>query len=61
MVESEPSLKAPKKGKPDRKVGFLKMKVIEDLTADSINYESEKGVDSAATALTDGYKGYNKL
>jgi hypothetical protein len=61
MVESEPSIKAPKKGKPNRKVDFLKMKVMEDLTVGSINYKIKKAVDFTATALTDGYSGYNKL
>jgi hypothetical protein len=55
MAESEPSIEAPKQGKPDRKVGYLKMVVMEDLTADSINKEVEK----SASALTDGYNGYN--
>jgi hypothetical protein len=44
MVESEPSIKAPKKGKTNRKVSFLKMKVMEDLTVGSINYEIKKAV-----------------
>ncbi|HZJ35886.1 MAG TPA: IS1595 family transposase [Gillisia sp.] len=61
MVESEPSIKAPKKDKPDRKVGYLKMVVLADLTAKNINKEVEKGVDKLASALTDGYKGYTKL
>jgi len=61
MVESEPSIKAPKKGKPDRKVGYLKMVVMEDLKAKSINKEVEKAVNKTASALTDGYKGYVKL
>ena len=61
MVESEPSIKAPKKGKPDRKVGYLKMVVMNDLKADSINGEVEKTVNETASALTDGYKGYAKL
>jgi len=57
MVMSEPSIEAPKKRKPDRKVGYLKMVVMEDLTADSINKEVEK----SASALTDEYNGYAKL
>ncbi len=61
MVESEPSIKAPKKGKPNRKVGYLKMVVMEDLKAKSINKEVEKAVNETASALTDGYKGYVKL
>ena len=61
MVESEPSIKAPKKGKPDRKFGYLKMVVMEDLKAKSINKEVEKAVNKTACALTDSYKGYMKL
>lgn len=61
MVESEPSMAAPKKGKPDRKVGHLKMKIMEDLSSESINKEVKDSVDASSTALTDGYLGYNKL
>ena len=61
MVESEKSISAPKKGKPNRKVGYLKMSVMEDLKAKTINKEVEKSVQKSATILTDGYKGYNKL
>lgn len=61
MVESEPSIEAPKKGKPNRKVGYLKMVVMEDLTAESINKEVEKAVEKTASVLTDGYAGYTKL
>ncbi len=58
MVKSEPSIETPKKGKPNRKVGYLKMVVIEDLKAESINKVVEKSVNKTASALTDGYKGY---
>lgn len=61
MVESEPSISAPKKGKPNRKVGFLKMVVMEDLTAQSINKEVGKSVENTASVITDGYTGYAKL
>ena len=61
MVESEPSISAPKKGKPDRKVGYLKMRVMENLTSASINKEVEKAVEETATVLSDGYRGYSKL
>ncbi len=54
MVESEPSLSAPKKDKPNRKVGYLKMVVMEDLKAETINKEVEKSVDKSANILTDG-------
>ena len=34
MVESEPSISAPKNGKPNRKVDYLKMVVMEDLKSE---------------------------
>lgn len=61
MVESKPSKEGPKKGKPDRKVGYLKMKVMEDLKASSINETIKKDVKAGTSAQTDGYRGYNKL
>lgn len=61
MVESEPSISAPKKGKPNRKVGYLKMVVMEDLKSETINKEVLKGVDKSSRVLTDGYTGYGKL
>ena len=61
MVESEPSISAPKKGKPNRKVGCLKMVVMEDLKSETINKEVVKSVQKTASVLSDGYKGYNKL
>ena len=39
----------------------LKMVVMEDLTAESINKKVGKLVDKSASVLTDGYKGYSKL
>ena len=61
MVESEPSIKAPKKGKPDRKVGYLKMVVMEDLKSESINKEVKKAVNENAEIISDGYKGYANI
>jgi len=61
MVESKPVAGEVKKGKPNRKAGYLKMKVMEDLKADSINRAIGKDVDAGTTAQTDGYRGYNKL
>jgi hypothetical protein len=55
MVESEPSISAPKKGNPNRKVGYLKMTVMEDLKATTINKEVIKSVEKSSTILTDGY------
>ena len=62
MVESKPVEAGQlKKGKPGRKVGYLKMKVMEDLKADKISQVVSKDAKASATALTDGYRGYNKL
>lgn len=62
MVESRPIEAGQlKKGKPGRKSGYLKMKVMEGLKADSINQVVSKDVEASTTALTDGYRGYNKL
>lgn len=61
MVESKPVEGEPKKGKPGRKAGYLKMKVMKDLKADSINEVICKHVEVGTTAQTDGYRGYNKL
>ena len=61
MVESKPSLEAPIKGKPNRKVGYLKMVVMEDLKTETINKEVSKAVEKTAFVLSDGYRGYSKL
>jgi len=50
-----------KKYKTNRKMKYLKMKVIEDLEASTINNEVEKGVDHDSTVHTDAYKSYNKI
>jgi len=42
MVKSEPNIKAPKKGKENRKVGHFKMIIMESLKAISNNNEVEK-------------------
>ena len=61
MVESEPSISAPKKGKPNRKVGYLKMVVMEDLKSETFNAEVGKSVNITAPVLSYGYTGYAKL
>jgi ribosomal protein S27E len=63
LVESKPvivkSLK--NKHKPDRLAGHIKMIVMQDLKAKSINKEVEAVVDGETVVLSDGYNGYNKL
>lgn len=69
MVESTPATKDEKiakygkdsKHRPSRKMGFIKMVVVDDLSSDSINYEVKKAVNENANVITDGWKGYAKL
>ncbi len=49
------------KHKPDRKVGYLKMIVMQDLKSKSINKMIKKSVDKETFVLSDAYKGYNHL
>jgi transposase-like protein len=60
MVESK-SVVQTNEYKKDRKMGYVKMVVMDDLTSDGINYEIMKGVDENSNVLTDGYRGYNKV
>jgi hypothetical protein len=49
------------KHKPNRKCGYLKMIVMNDLKSDTINQTIKPIVDKQAIAMTDKYKGYSKL
>lgn len=60
MVESEKIVEG-KKGKKDRKMGFVKMVVIDDLSSKTINYEVAKAAKPETTATGDDWKGYRKL
>jgi hypothetical protein len=60
MVESEKVADAPK-GKKDRKMGYVKMVVIDDLSSKTINYEVSKAAKPNTTAISDDWKGYRKL
>jgi len=61
MIESKPIQEEKCTYKPNRKVGYLKMVVMEDLKGDSIIDVVKDNVEKEANALTDGYKGYSKL
>jgi len=61
MVESKAVDDPQSKHKPNRKVRFLKMKVMKDLTSESIVNEVKKCVKSTATIRSDEYRGYSKL
>ena len=59
MAESkEVEGKITKKGKP-RKVGFIKMQVITDLKAETINKQVIKSISNKATLITDDSTSYN--
>jgi len=61
MVESVPCEQNKSKHRPSRKMGYVKMVVMDDLTSKGINYEVKKAVDSQTKVLTDGWRGYSKL
>lgn len=61
MVESKPVQGANPDHKPNKKVGYLKMKVMGDLKSDTINTEVGKHINTQTNVMTDGYRGYNKL
>jgi transposase-like protein len=49
------------KHKPDRKVGHVKMIVMDDLQGENIKAKIDKMVEDDASAISDAYRGYNKL
>ncbi len=51
----------PKRGKPSRKAGFLKMKVVQKLSATRVNEQVEKNIEKSSVVLTDGYASYKRL
>ncbi|MFH0865516.1 MAG: IS1595 family transposase [Bacteroidota bacterium] len=63
LIESKPILEKSEKNKhkPDRLVGHIKMIVMNDLQAKSINKEVEEVVTKDTIVLSDAYNGYNKL
>lgn len=63
MVESKEvdQVKDKYKHKTDKKVGFLKMKLMPDLTMTAINDQVKSTMENQTEVLSDGYRGYNKL
>lgn len=62
MVESKDvSPLEQKPNKPVKKVGFLKMKVIQNLKSETINEKIEKGIEKGTETLSDDYSSYNKI
>lgn len=69
MVESEAVSKETKIAKygkdtphrKDRKMGFVKMVVVDDLSQQTVNYEADKALNSGVVAISDDWKGYRGL
>lgn len=61
MVESRESNGDDKKGKPSKKVGFLKMKVIKSLKSEVINEKIESAIMPGSDTLSDNYSSYSKI
>ena len=53
MIESEPNDSNDNPNRPDKKVGYLKMQVIEDLSAETISKELEKGIEKGTNSVSD--------
>ncbi|MFT6946144.1 MAG: hypothetical protein ACJARP_000555 [Vicingaceae bacterium] len=60
MAESE-MIESPKPGKKPRRVGYLKMKVIDDLTKDTINECVKKMAKNATEVDTDNSTSYTEI
>jgi hypothetical protein len=65
LIESKPIEPENKteshKYKPNRIVGHVKMIVMEDLKGERINSQVEQSVEDKTSAITDSYRGYNKI
>jgi len=61
MVESKSIRHQAKPNKKKRIMGFVKMKVIDDLNKIGINYEIQNAIDSKSVVITDGLRSYNDV
>ena len=61
MVESKPNPNQTNPHKKNRSMGYVKMKVMDDLTSVGVNYEVGKAVNSKSTILSDGYSSFKSL
>ena len=62
MIESSPVEPVNhKQYKKERKVGYVKMKVIENLKAETIERNAEGSIESETNIRTDGFRSYNKF
>lgn len=61
MVESKHDPDNRNRHRPDKKVKYLKMKVIENLRSETINQEIETGVEAGTKVDTDDYPSYRQI
>jgi len=62
VAESRPPKKKHiNKSRPEKAVRFIKMKVLESVTKDAVNYEVQSNVEPSAEAVTDGKRCYADL
>lgn len=62
MIESSPIAQdQKKKNRKERKVGYVKMKVIEDLKATTIEKNADRSIEESTTIRTDGFRSYNNF
>ena len=61
MVESKANPKQAKPHKKKRIMGYVKMKVIDDLNKIGINYEIQNAIDPKSVVITDGLRSYNDV
>jgi len=61
MIQSKENKENKNKNRPDKKVGYLKMKVIQNLKSETINQKIETGVEPDTDVVTDNYSSYKKI
>jgi len=64
LVMAESKTVAPSKKykhKPNKKVGYIKMQLLENLRKETTNKQVEKAVNKQSSAITDGANNYNDL
>lgn len=62
MAESKMVVPSQKyKHKPNKKVGYIKIQLLDDLCKETTNKQVDKAIDKKASAITDGANNYNDL
>jgi transposase-like protein len=61
MAESKKVDQLKKTKRPDKKVGFIKMKVVKNLKSETINKVVEENINEQSTVMTDAYPSYNNV